>query len=491
MTRPHRLLLAFLAVCLIAALGAGPASASDRSDAQRALQQAQALFNGHSAFSAGTATGVSGHEATPILLTLARHLQALPPPERRQARKLLERPSEQSDRDTFGTEATASPLCDTHFCVHWGTKSSATPLQGDGNADGVPDYVEQVLAAADQSWSVENDKLSWRKAPSDGSRGARKGKGGSAQTDVYITGLPRGLYGYSTTDPGQRGLRQSGYLVVDNDYKGFSGVPVQLMQVTFAHEYNHVLQFGYDTFEDGWMFESTATFMENNVFPNVDDYINYVPDFARNSVTPLAETEQKAFKLYGSAVWNHYLAGRYGAAVVRDAWAASPKVKPVDFAVASYDRAIRQAGGEGFSQSFVNFAAETSEWNSSKLFPDHYPDVKRAGVLGPASHKLKLDHTGYALFDVHPQAGTITLRAKGGSKTRSGIALVGRTGAPGSGTIVKAVKYLPHGGKASVSLPDAGRFARITAVVANADGRVKGNSRHYAHDGVGYTVKLG
>ena len=31
------------------------------------------------------------------------------------------------------------------------------------------------------------------------------------------------------------------------------------MQVTAAHEYNHVLQYAYDTRQDTWMFEATAT----------------------------------------------------------------------------------------------------------------------------------------------------------------------------------------------------------------------------------------
>lgn len=492
MTRSYRFLLAFLSVLLLGAVaGASGAAASSRADAQQALAQAQALFGGAMPWAAGSAAGVSGHEATPILLTLARNLDSLPPAQQAEARQLLERPSQSSDKDNFGPEAAASPVCDAHFCVHWGTKSGSVPIAGDSNSNGVPDYAEQVLAAGDTSWSVENDSLGWNKAPSDGKLGERKGLGGQGQTDVYITGLPRGLYGYSTTDPGQRGPRQAGYLVVDNDYNGFGGVPVQLMQVTFAHEYNHVLQFGYDTYQDSWMFESTATFMENNVFPNVDDYLNYVPQFARNSRTPLAETERNAFKLYGSAVWNHYLAGAYGPAVVRDAWAVSTKVRPADFAVAAYDKAIKSDGGKGFAPAFVNFAAESAEWKASSLFPDIYPDMNRAGSLGNASQKIKLNHTGYELFNVTPQAGTVTLHVSGGSKTRSGIALVGRVGSPTGGTIERAMEYLPKGGKTSVSLPDAGKYARITAVVVNADGRVKGNSRNYTHDGVSYKISLG
>ncbi len=40
------------------------------------------------------------------------------------------------------------------------------------------------------------------------------------------------------------------------------GPPIESMQVTAAHEYNHILQFNYDLFEQVWMYESTATWVE-------------------------------------------------------------------------------------------------------------------------------------------------------------------------------------------------------------------------------------
>ena len=58
--------------------------------------------------------------------------------------------------------------------------------------------------------------------------------------------------------------------MLDNDYdpSQFPGYtdPLAPMQVTAAHEYNHVLQYDYDAFQDTWMFESTATWAEEKVF---------------------------------------------------------------------------------------------------------------------------------------------------------------------------------------------------------------------------------
>ena len=81
-------------------------------------------------------------------------------------------------------------------------------------------------------------------------------------------------------------------------------------QVTLAHEYNHILQFGYDAFQDAWFAESTATWMEDQVYNGIDDYLRYVRRWVKRWDTPLTAS---SIKEYGSAVWNQWLARRYGA----------------------------------------------------------------------------------------------------------------------------------------------------------------------------------
>ena len=74
-----------------------------------------------------------------------------------------------------------------------------------------------------------------------------------------------------------------------------------------AHEYNHVLQFAYDSQEDTWMFESTATWMEDEVYPEINDYLRYVPSFASASRRTPLTGNAGGLKIYGAAVWNHFL----------------------------------------------------------------------------------------------------------------------------------------------------------------------------------------
>ena len=148
-------------------------------------------------------------------------------------------------------------------------------------------------------------------------------------------------------------------------------------------------------------------------------------------------------------------------------------------------------GGQSFSREFASFVNATAEWNLNPSFPDAalYPDMKRRLRLGAKGTRIFLDNTSYALADV-PTGGTapVKLVVKAEKGTRSSIALVGRTGATDTGTVVEASKYLDKGGRSTVVLPDPGGFDRITAVVANVDGRP--GARGYLNDGSKYSAKL-
>ena len=176
--------------------------------------------------------------------------------------------------------------------------------------------------------------------------------------------------------------------MIDNDYAAgeFPGYPDRLdpARATVAHEFNHLLQDRYDTFQDLWMFESTATWMEEKVFPAVDDYLMFLPSFAVTPGIPI--TEGLGQRIYGVAVWNHWLESGYGPDVIRRAWEVSDRTKPRDFAIEAYARAIFDLGGHGFSREFTRFAAATAEWRTGHGgFPDasRYPDMRRKGSLEP------------------------------------------------------------------------------------------------------------
>ena len=130
--------------------------------------------------------------------------------------------------------------------------------------------------------------------------------GGDGKTDIYLSQIGGELFGYAAPDRGQASKqhpiprRLHGYLVLDNDYSAFEfpgTKPADDLEVTLAHEYNHILQFGYDAFQDAWFAESTATWMEDQVYNGIDDYLRYVRRWVKRWDTPLTTS---SIKEYGS-----------------------------------------------------------------------------------------------------------------------------------------------------------------------------------------------
>ncbi|HEY2052711.1 MAG TPA: MXAN_6640 family putative metalloprotease [Solirubrobacterales bacterium] len=401
------------------------------------------------------------------------------------AARPFERPAEDGlpSRNSYTVpEAPESPDCGAHFCVHWVDQGLDAPRLKDTNGDGIPDYVERVLALAEHVHEIENEKLGWREPLSDGTLG-----GGEGETDIYLAEIGPQLFGYASPDRGQteegggapRHLH--GYLVLDNDYEPFEyphTTQGRDLKVTIAHEYNHILQFGYDANEDAWFAESTAVWMEDQVYNGIDDYLRYVRRWVQLSEAPLTAN---SLKEYGSAVWNEWLAHHYGRALIRQAWADAGQVRPDGFAVGAYESAIRAAGGPGFGHDFTRFAADVAEWRTGIGFRESYlyPDMPRQGslVLGAPPLTRDLNQTTFSLLGVPASTGrAVEVEVTAPEGVAAGLALVGRVGSELHGDTVKSVAYSRTGGTLTARLDDPARFQRITAVVVNADTDIAGYS---------------
>jgi hypothetical protein len=269
-------------------------------------------------------------------------------------------------------------------------------------------------------------------------------------------------------------------MVIDNNFSRaeFRAPPRGTSAVTIAHEFNHVLQFTYDVLQDPWMDEATATWMENEVFPAVDDYLHYVRGWARESKVPL--TSSSFPKLYGSAVWLQWLAERHGPRVIRTAWERTQKIRPAGFSVRVFNSAIKSTSRSNFARSFARFAVNTAEWRVNRRFPEgfKFPRMRRSGRFVPGRPvRRKLRHTAYQLLRVpvpvtNPRS--LRLAAWVQADSRAAIALVGLGPRGAKKRTVTRLKFMPRGGKRVLTLGRPGRFRRITAVLVNADARTSG-----------------
>ncbi len=447
---------------------------------------------------APAATGLA--EAAPSLGSPSQKPFKLPKPRPTEARQ---RPTDDPDpnRNAYSVpEAPRSPACSRFFCVHWVAEGLDAPSLADAEGDGIPDYVEKVLEVAEHVHQVENEKLGWREPKSDGRKG-----GGNGKTDIYLSQIGGALFGYAAPDRGQANenhripRRLHGYLVLDNDYSAFEfpgTKPVQDLEVTVAHEYNHILQFGYDAFQDPWFAESTAVWMEDQVYNGIDDYLRYVGRWVHRFDTPLTTS---SIKEYGSAVWNQWLARRYGPQLIRKAWARALRTRPGGFSVAVYEAAIEAAGGSDFSRDFARFAAAVPEWRTGEQFRESelFPDMPREGAveLGAPAEIHPLNHLTFEPLRVVARGGrAVVVHVTAPRGISAAVALVGRIGTERKGRTIANIDYARGGGRMRVQIGDPGRFSRITAVVVNADARASGFSARrldwrYLTDQVPFAVR--
>ena len=227
------------------------ASAAAEARAERALEAAEDLSEGR-----GVRTG---RELTPALRELAVRVPHLRGDERQRAVDLLARPTDSGDPDAYPPGTSVEQTCAGSFCVHW----AATDLQGAA-------MVPTVLSEAAAVRAFENGTLGWRPPPSDG----------DAFVDIYLKDLgPEHLFGFVATDLNQGALSQSSYLVIDNDFDPaqYNGQPsTESLRLTLAHEYGHVLQYGYDVTADHWHYESSATWLEHRYDSALQDWLSFL-----------------------------------------------------------------------------------------------------------------------------------------------------------------------------------------------------------------------
>ena len=197
------------------------------------------------------------------------------------------------EKDTFAISPTG------HFYIHFDTTGNAAPSLVDINLNGIPDYIDEVGAIADSAHHVLVDVMGWKEEPFDGDGGY----------DIYVMSYAPGVYGYNYPDIGK-----TSYLQIDNDYLGYSTkfdlTPLQIMQITVAHEYFHGIQWGYEENlgNNAYFYEMTSMWFEDILIPDGNDYLDGWTDrLFTNPTLPFNATSSQGRKGYELALFGHYL----------------------------------------------------------------------------------------------------------------------------------------------------------------------------------------
>lgn len=184
----------------------------------------------------------------------------------------------------------------------------AVPPQDDSGS-GIPDWVEMVAVAADSSRIFYRDSLGFRD-PVDP----------FTPYNIYILNL--GFYGLTGLEGG--GQTGTPFSVIDSTFDWIPGndaenEAVGAAQATIAHEIYHSIQFGYNqwqgpTGDTSWL-EMDALMAENQVFPDVKEYLNFIGE-ASIFRTPAQGTPVA----YEHATWLMYFTESVASDFMRHVW---------------------------------------------------------------------------------------------------------------------------------------------------------------------------
>jgi PKD repeat protein len=275
------------------------------------------------------------------------------------------------DRPSLAAEQTYTT---THFIIHYtisGTDSVYAPTVDVDPANGVPDYVDWVAEDAETVWNTQITTFGWLEPPPD------TGEGGDTRYDVYLKNTPP-YYGYVEyvdgfvgDNPNSTGVTETNayysYLVVENDFAAYPGNRRDNIRVTLAHEFNHSIQIGYGEDEALWLMEATSTWMEDEVYDNINDNYQFLDELFLYPDIALDVPDGQAY-FYGYSRWIfiRYISEHQGGqSTVRRAWEHSVISDNLD----AVNGALVEVGTT-FEALFPRFVAANYVLSS---LPQNYP----------------------------------------------------------------------------------------------------------------------
>lgn len=298
-----------------------------------------------------------------------------------------------------------------HFTIHYATTPSPSqpgseaPDLTDGDADGVPDWVETVAAVFEEVYQAEVVEMGYRPPP-------------VIKYDVYLRDLAASkTFGLTSDDgaPAFPGTSAASYIEIDRAFTDpiFTGdgrySADQLLQITAAHEFHHAIQFGYNYYFDFWYAEVTATWIEDEIYDSVNQLYDYLPSYlTKASTLSLDAPISGNLSEYGRWIFNRHLAESYSPAFIKDIWvrlgAMAAPASGNDIPMLPVIDSAIQAGGSTLAADFTGFARRLYLQN----WASHAADISKIPVVAAQAT--------YTSFPVNPSVinAKISTLPKGG-----------------------------------------------------------------------------
>jgi hypothetical protein len=317
-----------------------------------------------------------------------------------------------------------------HFRLHYDTTGPHAVYQVSidtvhGGPDGIPDYVNKVADICDSVYAFEVGHLGYPAPVSDGTAG-----GGNGLIDIYIGNIGADYYGWTEPETYIDTLRYTSFIVIDNDY---AGIPpynqstdmnrrLDAARVTLAHEFFHTIHYTMDwqEFEDQGTFvpqarywwEMSATWMEEMMYDNINDYYTYLPYFYGEPFKSLqAVTSGIDLHQYGAMVFPLFLSERFDTVLIRGIWEKCRDYGPgPDFPQAANDAIYEFTGG---TSSLHDAYQEFAVWNyftgsRAAQAPSGYGFQEAANYNAMIPDSFFMTYTSYDKYDTFLTVWTTT-----------------------------------------------------------------------------------
>lgn len=345
-----------------------------------------------------------------------------------------------------------------NFTIHYKTEGTDAVRPGDGNGNGVPDYVELAGTYLETAFAREVGEMGFLAPPT---------------VPNYLVFL-KGLNHNGLTHPGKD---QATWIEINANIEAYTrrvlgdrfgphvstdpdGIEAGLLKAVCAHEFFHAIQARYSWDQPDWWAEGTAEWMGEMVFPESDFYLNNLS----------LHFEHPHVSLFSNKLWFEYSASLFtgflvqnlgGSEILRTIWEKCVNLRA--------PQAIQESAGD-LRELYLLFNA----YNVLKNYEDgdRYPDVEHIAVakypfsLGPDTIPVA-EYYGANVFAFTGGSGeTLNLSiAPASSGAELGLKAIVADDETGHWNILK-VPATDDG--FVLSVPEFGaRNTRVTLIVAN------------------------
>lgn len=301
--------------------------------------------------------------------------------------------------------------------VHYSASGPNVVKSGDADADGVPDFAEDVGNTAAEVLTTYGD-AGFRLPLSEADMGLGD-LGGSAALDFYLVdfgGDSDGYFGLDRCDSSDSHC--SGFMAMENDFRGY-GYPNlhEAIAVLTSHELFHGVQDAYEAGQPNWFGEGTAVWAEQFYQPGVEDFVwfgdSYLDDAGRSLDRP--PTGPVPSFAYGTALFWEYLTERHDPTLM-NGLLEQTEIDPVD-TVGDID-AVLVENGDSLRDAWVGFVDRNLATGDRAGETESYPFAAELSGISATAEGPGIDDDNR----FYPLAATYYRIDHAGGPMRFGIA---------------------------------------------------------------------